>query len=165
MLFRALIVVLALGAGSAQAQLKPPGDSGTSPRLQATPAAPAPAPTADPATVAKEEAAAKAAGDWLKLIDGAEYGKAWDECASVFRERVPREQWTDGLPKRRAEFGAFKSRKFNGAGYKASLPGVPDGDYVTVRYSSDFEKNPAAEEIVTLTLQSGTWRPVGYLLR
>jgi hypothetical protein len=161
MLFRALVVVLAFGVNAAQAQLKPPGDNGPSPRLQATPMAPA----NDPATIAKEEAAAKAAEEWLKLIDSADYGKAWDECATVFRDRVPRQQWIDGLPKRRAEFGTFKSRKFNGAGYSASLPGAPDGDYVTVRYSSDFEKNPSAEEVVTLTLQSGTWRPVGYLFR
>jgi hypothetical protein len=45
------------------------------------------------------------------------------------------------------------------------LPGAPDGDYVTVHYISDFEKNPAADELVTLVHQDGTWRPIGYLLK
>jgi hypothetical protein len=93
MLFRVLIAVLAFGTGAAQAQLKPPADMGGTPsRPQSSPAAPATpaAPAADPATAAKEAAAAKAAGDWLKLIDAGEYGKAWDESAAVFRERVPR---------------------------------------------------------------------------
>ena len=123
------------------------------------------APAADPATAAKEAAAAKAAGEWLKLIDGAEYGKAWDESASVFRERVTRQQWVDGVPKNRSEFGAFKSRTPTGTAYRTSIPGAPEGEYVMVRFTSDFEKNPASEEVVTVMLQSGAWRPVGYLLR
>jgi hypothetical protein len=126
-----------------------------------TPAAPA----SDPAVAAKEAAAASAARDWLKLIDSAAYGKAWDECAPAFRERVSRQQWVEGLPKNRAEFGAFKSRTMNGTAYRSSIPGAPEGEYVMVRFASDFEKNPAAEEIVNLTLQAGAWRPVGYLLR
>jgi hypothetical protein len=168
MLFRVLIAVLAFGAGAAQAQLKPPADMGSAPgRPQSAPATPAAptAPPADTATAAKEAAAAKAAGDWLKLIDAGEYGKAWDESAAVFRERVPRQQWVDGLPKNRAEFGALKARKFDGTSYRGSIPGAPDGEYVAVHYFTEFEKNPAGEELVTMLLQSGTWRPVGYLLR
>ena len=168
MLFRALIVVLAFGSGAVLAQLKPPADMGSTPsQPQSAPTAPAapPAPAADPATAAKEAAAAKAAADWLKLIDSADYGKAWDECAPVFRERVSRQQWVDGVPKNRAEFGAFKSRTMTGTSYRASIPGAPDGEYVMVRFASGFEKNPAGEEVVTVMLQSGAWRPVGYLLR
>ena len=159
-----MIVAVALVTGAAQAQLKPPADMGGAPGRPTTPAAPT-APAAESPTAAKEAAAAKAAGDWLKLIDSGEYGKAWDECAPAFRERVPRQQWLDGLPKNRAEFGAFKSRAMNATAYRTSIPGAPDGEYVMVRFASEFEKNPAAEEIVSLTLQSGAWRPVGYLLR
>jgi len=168
MRFRALFLVLAFGASAVQAQLKPPADMGGAPSrplgAPTAPAAPA-APAADPATAAKEAAAAKAAVEWLKLIDGAEYGKAWDESASAFRERVTRQQWVDGVPKNRSEFGAFKSRTPTGTAYRASIPGAPEGEYVMVRFASDFEKNPASEEVVTVMLQSGAWRPVGYLLR
>lgn len=168
MRLRALFLVLALSAGAVQAQLKPPADKGGAPSqplgAPTAPAAPA-APAADPATAAKEAAAAKAAGEWLKLIDGAEYGKAWDESASVFRERVTRQQWVDGVPKNRSEFGAFKSRTPTGTAYRTSIPGAPEGEYVMVRFTSEFEKNPASEEVVTVMLQSGAWRPVGYLLR
>lgn len=164
MLYRVLVVACALGVGAAQAQLKPPGESGgTGPRLGA-PAAPA-APAVDPVIAAKEAAAAAAAADWLKLVDTGEYGKAWDESAQVFRERVPRQQWVDGLPKNRAEVGPLKSRRLDGTAYKSVLPGAPEGEYVTVHFVSEFEKNPKGEELVTMFLQSGTWRPVGYLLR
>ena len=168
MLARVLTTFLLIAAGTAGAQLKPPADFGVPPAkpqaAPATPAAPA-APPGDPVTEAKQEAAARKAAEWLKLIDIANYGKAWEECAPLFREKVTRQQWLDGVPKNRAEYGQFKSRKLGGAAYRNSLPGAPDGDYVTVRFISDYEKNAAADEIVTLTYQAGAWRPLGYLLR
>ena len=171
MLARVLFTLLVTAAGAAGAQLKPPADFGASPaKPQTAPSTPA-APTvpaaalSDPVTEAKQEAAARVAAEWLKLIDSANYGKAWEECAPLFREKVTRPQWLDGVPKNRAEYGQFRSRKLSGAAYRKSLPGAPDGDYVTVRFISDYEKNPAADEIVTLTYQGGAWRPLGYLLR
>ena len=140
------------------------GETTDCPLTPAAPTVPAAA-LSDPVTEAKQEAAARVAAEWLKLIDSADYGKAWEECAPLFREKVTRPQWLDGVPKNRAEYGQFRSRKLSGAAYRKSLPGAPDGDYVTVRFISDYEKNPAADEIVTLTYQGGAWRPLGYLLR
>lgn len=158
------LLVLMLSAGSAHAQLKPPANVDTPAQPPGTSATPV-APPADPANAAKEAAAAEAAGAWLKLIDSGAYGKAWDECAPLFREKVSRQQWSEGLPKNRAEVGTLKARNVKVTAYRTTLPGAPDGEYVTVLFSSDYEKNPAAEELVTLTLQAGTWRPIGYLLR
>jgi Protein of unknown function (DUF4019) len=151
-----VFVLLLLCAASGQAQLKPPSDM-TAPAK--------PAPVADPVIEAKEAAAAKVAAEWLKLIDSGDYAKAWEACAPLFREKVTRQQWVDGVPKNRAEYGNFKSRKLAGTAYRQSLPGAPDGDYVTARFISEYEKNAAADEIVSLTYQAGAWRPLGYLLR
>jgi hypothetical protein len=159
---RSILVLALCVAGTAQAQLKPPAEPKAAPEA---PTAPAAATMSDPVAEAKQEAAAKIATEWLKLIDKAEYGKAWDECSSLFQQKVTRQQWVDGIPKNRAEYGKFKARKLDGTAYRNSLPGAPDGDYVTVHYISDFEKNPAADELVTLVHQDGTWRPIGYLLK
>lgn len=161
MLIRILIALAVAAAGAAHAQLKPPADFGRPSTPQGAPEAP----LSDPVAEAKEAAAAKIAGEWLKLIDGGEYGKAWDECAPVFREKVTREQWLAGIPKNRADYGKLNSRKLKGAAYRKSIPGAPAGDYVTVGFASDFEKNAAAEEVVTLMYHEGSWRPLGYLLR
>ena len=162
---RTVVLLMVLLAGPALAQLKPPADmTPTKPATAPAPASPS-TPVADPATAAKETAAAKAAEAWLKLIDAADYGKAWDECAPLFKEKVTRQQWVDGIPKNRAEFGAFQTRKVDGAVYRKSMPGAPEGEYVSLRFTSSFEKNPTAEELVTLMYQNGAWRPLGYLLR
>jgi Protein of unknown function (DUF4019) len=164
---RFIIVFALLAAGTVQAQLKLPAEpkgAPGSPNTPASPTAPMP-PATDPVAEAKQEAAARVATEWLKLIDNAEYGKAWDECSALFREKVTRQQWVDGIPKNRADYGKFKARKLDGTAYRKELPGAPDGDYVTVHFISDYEKNPVADELVTLVYQNGAWRPIGYLLK
>jgi predicted SnoaL-like aldol condensation-catalyzing enzyme len=57
----------------------------------------------------------------------------------------------------------MKARRTEVASYKVSMPGAPDGEYVTVRFSTDFEKKKDAQELVTLVYENGTWRPLGYM--
>ena len=143
-------------ACAAGAQLKPSGPG--------TPSLP-PTPTEvrkQEAQDVKELAARLAAEQWLALVDAGDYGKAWDACAKAFRERVTRQQWVEGLPKTRGALGAMKSRRVEVSSYKASLPGMPTGDYVTVRFSTNFEKKEDAQELVTLVQEGGVWRPLGY---
>lgn len=152
-------------ACTAGAQLKP---STSKPPL--TPPAAESAAKADAAarsatTVEAKEAAAQAAAEkWLALLDRDEFGKAWDECAQLFRERVTRQQWIDGLPATRKPFGTMKERRFEIAVYKTALPGAPDGEYVTARFITTFEKKEA-EELLTLALENGAWRTTGYLIK
>jgi hypothetical protein len=159
--------VLLICSGTSDAQLKP---STSKPPLspESMPSAKKDAEPAkrDPAVDEAKEAEARAAAEkWLALIDRGEFGKAWDETAKLFRERVTRQQWVDGLPATRAPFGAMKSRKFELAVYKTSLSGAPDGEYVTMRFITTFEKKVDAEELLTLVLEGGGWRVTGYLIK
>jgi len=153
-------------ACSAGAQLKPSTSKPplTPPSAESAAKADAPA-TAASVVEAKEAAAQAAAEKWLALLDRGEFGKAWDETAKLFRERVKRQQWVDGLPATRKPFGSMKSRKFELAVYKTSLPGAPDGEYVTMRFITAFEKKSDAEELLTLALEDGAWRATGYLIK
>lgn len=157
MIIRLLLILLSLHAAAASAQMKspPPSTSGDSVTM----------PAGDSSNAFREIAAQAAGEKWLGLLDRGEYAKAWDECAQLFRQRVTRQQWVDSLPTTRAPFGAMKSRKVDAAGYRTSLPGVPDGQYVTVRYRTDFEKKEGAEEVITLALEDSVWRPTGYSIR
>jgi uncharacterized protein DUF4019 len=155
--FHALAFAGLLGMlGASEAQLKPSGPG--------TPPLP-PTPTdvqKSEAQALKEIAARVAAEKWLALIDAGDYGKAWDQCAKAFRAKVTRQQWVDGLPKTRGPLGAARSRSVQVSSFKPSLPGMPEGEYVTVRFSTNFEKKEDAQELVTLVYESGAWRPLGY---
>lgn len=155
--FKILAATTLLAAAAVSAQMKPmqPPSSTSSATL----------PSGDSSSAFKEIAAQAAADKWLAMIDRGEYGQAWDDCAQLFRQRVTRQQWIDSLPTTRAPFGATKARKVELAAYRTSLPGAPDGQYVTVRFRTNFEKKEDAEELVTLSFEEGVWRPTGYGIR
>ncbi len=157
MTVRLLSIFLSLYSAAVFSQMKAPPPS--------TPGASVTMPAGDSSSAFKELVAQAAGEKWLGLLDRGEYGKAWDDCAPLFRQRVTREQWIDSLPSTRAPFGAVKSRKVEVAAYKTSLPGAPDGQYVTVRYRTSFEKKDDTEELVTLAFEDGVWRPTGYFIR
>ena len=154
---RLLTIVFSLYSAASVAQMKAPPPS--------TPGASVTMPAGDSSNAFREIAAQAAGEKWLSLLDRGEYGTAWDQCAQLFRQRVMREQWIDSLPATRGPFGATKSRKVEVAAYKTSLPGAPDGQYVTVRYRTNFEKKDGAEELVTLAFEDGAWRPTGSFIR
>src|SRR5512137_1832703 len=154
----AALVALLAAMATATAQLKPSG-----PADPPLPPSPAESRNAE-AQAVKEMAARLAAEKWLAIVDSGDYGKAWDQSARRFREAVTRQQWLESLPKTRGTLGAAKARRVEVASYKSSLAGMPDGDYVTVRFATTFEKKDEAQEAVTLVFEDGTWRPLGYLI-
>ena len=153
--FLAATAWLFAAAASAQTKpMQPPSSTGS-----------VTVPSGDSSAEFKEIAAQAAADKWLAAIDRGEYGQAWDDTAQLFRQRVTRQQWIDSLSSTRAPFGAMKSRKVELAAYRTSLPGAPDGQYVTVRFRTEFDKKETAEELITLSFEDGLWRPTGYFIR
>jgi hypothetical protein len=151
---------------AAQAQLKLPAKPGAAPAASA-PALQAPA--ASNGVISNpefEKAGQMAAHAWLLLLDRKDWGTAWDASSSVFRQSVPLGTWMDNVPKLREPLGAFVERQPGEAVYKRTLPGRPEGDYVTVQFTSKFDKKPVVQELVTTVRESdGRWRVTGYQAR
>ena len=170
--FRLSLLAAALGACAiaAQAQLKPPAKPGAAPAPAAAPAAPASQNNAASNGVISnpefEKAGQMAAHAWLLLLDRKDWGTAWDASSGVFRQSVPLGNWMDNIPKVREPLGAFVERQPGDAVYKRTLPGRPDGDYVTVAFTSKFAKKEGVQELVTTVReQDGRWRVTGYQTR
>jgi hypothetical protein len=167
----AVLFALVLAAG-VQAQTRPARPAAPAP-APAAPAAPAAAPApAAPAPAApsphadQEQAGQLAAHGWLGLLDRRDWGTAWDASSTVFRQNVPLPAWMDGIPKVRAPLGTLVERKLADVGYRTTLPGRPDGEYVTVIFHSKFDKKEQVEEMVTTVRESdGRWRVTGYQTR
>ena len=165
-----LLLTAALATGSAFAQLKaaprtqtPPVPAGAKPAPAAAAAAAAPEPTA--AEKEKAAAATLAASGWLSLLDRRDWGRAWETGGAMFRASVPLAAWMDGIPKAR-DLGTFIEREPDEAIYKTTMDGRPNGDYVTVFYSSRFSGKDDAVEIVTTVREAdGKWRVIGYQTR
>ena len=113
-----------------------------------------------------EEMALKASARWLASVDGGKYAESWDESAQVFKAALTREQWKASLTAVRKPLGKLISRSIIAKQYTTSLPGVPDGEYVVIQYTTSFENKKAAVETVTPMLdKDGTWRVSGYYIR
>ena len=141
---------------AAQAQLKPPAAGA------AAPAAAAAANSDVKSDPEKENAGKLAALGWLTLLDRKDWGTAWEQSSTAFRQTVPLANWMDGIPKVRDPLGTLMVRQPQETIYKTSLPGRPAGHYVHTSFISKFE-NQAVQEVVTAVLDAdGKWRVMGY---
>lgn len=167
MSFRLTLLALGLAAAcTAHAQLKPKADAAPRATAPAAPAAQQPANAGGIANPEFEKAGQTAAHAWLLLLDRKDWGTAWDASSSVFRQNVPLGTWMDNVPKLRDPFGTFVERQPAEVVYKKTLPGRPDGDYVTAIFVSKFDRKPEVVETVTTVRESdGRWRVTGYTAR
>ena len=114
----------------------------------------------------EERAGLDSAGAWLTLVDAGQYDKSWDQAASLFKESLSKDQWVQSLKTARMPLGKVISRTSTSTTYTTSLPGVPDGKYVVIKYDTSFENKKSAVETVTPMLdKDGKWRVAGYFIK
>jgi hypothetical protein len=103
---------------------------------------------------------------WLKDADANDAAATYANAAARFRSALSQERWTAAMAKTRAEFGSSVRRTIAVTGVPQPGSGTPPGDFVVIRFRSEFEKRPQAVETVTLEREAdGKWRVVGYLMR
>ena len=113
-----------------------------------------------------QDASQAAAFAWLALLDDEKHTESWEQAASLFKNRIPRDQWVDVIRSAHAPLGKVRSRSLSGAVRETTLPGAPEGVYVVIRYHTCFEHKENAIETVTPMLdQDGIWRVSGYFVR
>jgi hypothetical protein len=123
----------------------------------------APAGAQDADKVAKAEAAALA---WLALTDSGDYPGSWDQAAGNFQASVPKPNWIHAVGRVRQPLGGLISRKVKSATFTRSLPGAPDGEYVVIKYDTQFEhKDTAIETVTPLLDKDGSWKVSGYFIK
>jgi hypothetical protein len=117
---------------------------------------------AQPDSASSPEARAQASAEaWLDLIWNGQVEESWEEAAAAFKQAVTAEQWASAGGQVMAQTGSFRSRTLETAERSASLPNAPPGDYVVLTYSSVFE-NASGRETVTMMLEDGEWKAIGY---
>lgn len=93
--------------------------------------------------------ARKAALDWLALVDAGKYEATWDEAATSFQKAQSKADWVKGLGGARPTKGKLITRTFLNHEIRTNLPNLPQGKYITVRFTSVFEKQKDGAESVT----------------
>jgi hypothetical protein len=112
----------------------------------------------------REEAQARAQA-WMSLVDNQKYAESWAESSSTFRSRVPQQGWIDEAKRVREPLGSVNSRRLVTVTFAKTLPGAPDGDYAVLQFRSSFTHKAAAIETITLVMDDGQLRAVGYFIK
>lgn len=121
---------------------------------------------AQPASNPAAEDAEKVTNSWLTLVDSGQYGESWAQASKLFREKVTSAQWEAAVRSAREPLGKLGTRRLVSAQFTRTLPGVPDGEYVVIRYDTSFERKRAAVETVTpMKERDGSWRVGGYFIQ
>ncbi|AIY41160.1 hypothetical protein LT85_2002 [Collimonas arenae] len=107
-----------------------------------------------------------AAVAWMALTDAGKYGESWERAGTFFKTGISKNTWETGIRSLRAPLGGVKTRELKSTEYATTLPGAPDGEYVVIRYETQFEnKKSAVETITPMREKDGSWKVSGYFIR
>ena len=110
--------------------------------------------------------AKKAALDWLALVDAGKFEATWVEAATSFQKAQSKVDWAKGIGEARPTMGKLVTRTLLNHEVRTTLPNLPPGKYITVRFTTVFEKHANGSESVTV-VKDGTrgFRMMSYLLK
>jgi hypothetical protein len=114
----------------------------------------------------KVNRATVAAMDFLQLIDADDYETARKEGATLLKEREALLGWIEKLAGVRRDLGPVIERKQIEVSYSTSALDGPEGEYVMLTYTSQFQKRIAVHETVIVMLDKNRgWRVAGYFFK
>jgi len=112
------------------------------------------------------ENAEQASAAWMKLMDAGQYAECWKTAAAAIQSAITEEKWTAAMKGVREPLGKVITRSVQSATHTATLPGVPDGDYVVIVYKTRFEHKQSAQETVAMSREPDkVWRGSGFFIK
>ena len=101
--------------------------------------------------------------EWLSLIDNQHYGESWDSAGVLFRSQISKGEWASAVSAVRSKVGKHQSRSLTTTTSMNSLPNVPDGDYVVIKYQTVFSGQQSTENLTLFNSKAG-WVVIGYFI-
>jgi len=116
----------------------------------------------DPISDDEKMEAQKIAIGWLKMMDEERYSDAFDDSARFFKYIMTKEDWIKTVGTMRKSFGKVSERSLYSIEFTRELPGLPEGNYLVIKYKTYFGKKKLMEIVAPLREKDGVWRISGY---
>ncbi|QZH75586.1 MAG: DUF4019 domain-containing protein [Erythrobacter sp.] len=147
-IFIAAAVIGLVYAGNPPAS---PSATGTEPAMQAD---------------APEAESMERARRFLALVDAGQWEDSWQAAGPFFQSQASAAEWEAIVEPVRAPLGTVNSREVATVQRASTLPGVPEGEYEVLQFSTDFaERNRESVETVIMLQGDSGWEVVGYFIR
>ncbi len=109
--------------------------------------------------------AIKTSKRWLRLIHSRKYGEAYDTLASEkMKALVSRQGFVTSTEMVRSQLGAMGLHREPSIRLIDSLPGIGSGEFMFFEWQVEFSAKGKMTEHLTLSLDDGQWKAVGYQL-
>lgn len=115
---------------------------------------------APPATSSAQSPAVAAAQQWLTLVDGEDWSRAWAETGQSFRRNNTVDGWTAAATGVRAKYGMTSGRSLISSEW---VPAPPNG-YRIVKFRAMTSKQGEITETLSLAEEDGIWKVVGIVI-
>lgn len=111
--------------------------------------------------LATPDAAAK---QWLLYVDGGDYAKGWQRAGDPLKAQITAPTLQSKIAPVREPLGAIMERRLFHVTFSNTAPGLPEGKYAVVQFSSRFENKAAAGETVWLDMEDNHWAVIAYFI-
>jgi len=101
---------------------------------------------------------------WINLIDQYQYGATWLEAGILVKDVTTQKQWAAAMKETRSGLGVVHSRKVSSHQSATSLPGGTKGNFMIIKYATNYANKPSMVETITLMTEGrlGQWKVVAY---
>ncbi|RLB67901.1 MAG: hypothetical protein DRH08_02435 [Deltaproteobacteria bacterium] len=113
----------------------------------------------------KAEKATAVAMEFLQLIDAEKYAESWQMAANMMKEKISEKEWVEKLTEARALSGTVVKRSEKSVSYSTSAEDSPEGEYISLIFSSKYQRAESVSEYVTVMLEEGHWKVAGYFIQ
>ena len=109
--------------------------------------------------------AEKVASRWLQTLNKKGYSDCWNMLSELTQKQASFEEWNAYITELMAEPGKFISRQYYLAEMQKEIEGLPEGHYVTIKYTTEYENTETSEEILLLSLsENEKWQVNSYFI-
>ena len=131
--------------------------------LPASPVAVLPASLASSTAASTESdtAAARAAEEFLRLVDEGRWAESYAATGRPFRSANTLERWAEASRQARPPLGRLLTRDLLGNEY---VPAPPEG-YRLIRFRSTYANGTAQTESLSLAREDGAWKIAGIVFQ
>ncbi|MEZ5314635.1 MAG: DUF4019 domain-containing protein [Chlamydiales bacterium] len=101
---------------------------------------------------------------WINLIDQQQYMASWLEASQIVHSITTQKQWAAAMRETRLGYGVVNSRKISSHDTVTQLPGEMHGNFMILKYNTNFSKKPYQVETITLMIESRLkiWKVISY---